>query len=167
MRKEIHIPLNRKRLLIQVVVFSLLGIGALIGAFGLVEQFGWNGIVVKGTGIVICVFCVVTAGAKAKQRADKNAGLWLTKEGLNDASSDISVGLIKWSDIIGVDEEESRQCNLLIVKVRKEEKYISKAKNSAVERLLRQNMRKFDTPIVIDPKYLMSDIEELIEQLKQ
>ncbi|MBD3638860.1 MAG: hypothetical protein HUJ25_16020 [Crocinitomicaceae bacterium] len=163
MIEEVHIPLNRSKLLVQIVVLSILGIGALVTAFGLSDQMPGSPLILKGFGIVTCLFCLVAAGSIAKKRADKQAGVTINKEGILDTSSSISIGLIKWKDVTSVDKDESMAAGLLIIHVKNQNEYLKKAKNSAIERLLKQNLRKFDTPVVIEAKYLDCSLEELID----
>ena len=167
MAQEIHISINKSRLLIQIILLCLIGIFSLIGFFGLAENSGLNPLIFQFIGVVVCIFCIFTAAQKVKKRNDVQAGLLIGREGINDQSSDIGIGLIKWKDIIALDEEESRQAKLVVIKVRKQNDYIKNAKNSAVERLLKQNMSKFDTPVVIDTKYLEQSFNEILELLIQ
>jgi hypothetical protein len=165
MSNEIHISINRGRLLFQTILFSFLGVGALLCCFSLAEVGLINPIIWQGLGAVLCLVLIVTAGSKAKKRADKNAGITITKEGIHDKSSAISLGLIRWSDIKEIDKEVSLKSKLLVVRVKKNSVYLKKANNSAIERLLRQNIRNFDTPVVIESKYLESSLEELLDIL--
>jgi hypothetical protein len=165
MSEEIHIMINRSRLLFQLILFTVLGISVLIGAFAVANISSINPLIWKIGGSVAGFFFIVAAGSKAKKRADKNAGIRITKEGMIDQSSDLSLGLIKWSDISSIDKEASLEAQLLIVRVKKNNAYLKKAKNSAIERLLKQNIRKFDTPVVIEAGYLECSLEELIDIL--
>ena len=163
MSQKIHIPINRKRILVQIILLSLIGILILIGSFGIAEGLGINPLIPQIAGIVVCFFCFFTAAQKVKKRNDVNGGLIISKEGINDLSSDIGLGLIKWKDIIEVDEEASTTSKLIVIKVKRQNDYVKQAKNSAVERLLKQNIRNFDTPVVIDTKYLDQPFNEILE----
>src|SRR5690606_10845638 len=131
--------------------------------FALGENGRNAGLPYKITGVVVLVFCVITAGQKVKKRNETNSGLIINKEGIHDLSSAIAIGLIKWKDIVEIDETVSRESRLIILKVKKQNDYLKKAKNAAVGRLLNQNIREFDTPVVIDTKYLNQSFDEIIE----
>lgn len=167
MAQEIHIAIDRKRLLIQIILLSLIGIIAMIGSFGLADSLGLTPLIFQITGIVVFIFCIFTAAQKVKKRNDTRSGLTIVKEGIVDQSSDIGIGLIKWKDVIEVDEDASRDSKLVVIKVKRQDAYVKQAKNSAVERLLKQNIRNFDTPVVIDTKYLEKTFGDVLELLIQ
>ena len=162
MAEDVHIPVNRFKLMMQTALFSGLGITALLVSFYLADNTSVNPLIWQIPGGVLCFFGILAAAAKAKKRTDKVAGVSFTNEGILDTSSDISFGLIKWKDIISIDEESSLKNGLLIIQVRRQEQYVQNAKNSAIGRLLQQNIRKFGTPVVIDASILTSSIKELI-----
>ena len=162
MAKDLNIPINKRRTNIEVLVLSLVAIGILILGFA-PTNLNINPLIIQITGIAICVFTIIRAAQKMKVKNDPSSGLTFSKEGLLDKSSDIGVGLIQWKDIIGLDKEESVGARLIILKVKRHNHYLSQAKNSAVKRLLDQNIRKFETPVVIDTKYLEGSFEEILE----
>ena len=167
MAERTHIPMNKRRLLIQIILLSAIGLLSFLGSFAIADSIGINPLIAKSIGVVVLIFSIITAGQKVKKRNEEEGGLLIDKAGITDHSSDIGIGLIKWSDIIGIDEEASQRAELIILKVKKQQDYIKKAKNKAVERLLAQNTRKFDTPVVIDTRYLMGTFDEVYELLVQ
>ena len=100
----------------------------------------------KGIGLVVFLFFVIIAGTFAKHLKSNEAGLMLTHDGLFDNTSTISVGLIPWKDITSFEQLPGKE---LKVNVRNAEKYLTQAKNSAVRRLLEQNINLYQTPIII------------------
>ncbi|UKN01662.1 hypothetical protein K6119_18220 [Paracrocinitomix mangrovi] len=163
MSEDLHIPVNKKRLTLQMIAFSVIGIVILIVCFGLGESMKNVEWVWKGAGIVACLLAVVAAGAKARLRFDPKAGLRIDAEGIHDYTSDIGVGLVKWKDIKDIDIDMSLHLDMLIVMVKNESDIVHHAKNKAIERLLKQNIQQFKTPVVIEIKQLDCTTEELIE----
>lgn len=163
MEETVHIPVNKMKLLFHTVIFSGIGIALLIGCFSLAESSEMSPIIWQGAGILLCLIAVLAAGAKAKKRADKSAGIIFSTEGMTDNSSDFGLGLIRWKDIKGLNADLSLQSKLLIVEIKNQSEYLKRGKNSAVKRLLDQNVRKFGTPIVIEVGNLDCDIAELVE----
>lgn len=163
MAEDVHIPVNRFKLIMQTALFSGLGITALLVSFYLADNTSISPLIWKIPGGALCFFGILAAAAKAKKRTDKTAGISFTKEGVLDTSSDISLGLIKWKDIISIDEKDSLRDELLIIQVKRQEQYVKNAKNSAIGRLLQQNIRKFGTPVVIEASNLSCSIKELVE----
>ncbi|MEX1002633.1 MAG: STM3941 family protein [Crocinitomicaceae bacterium] len=165
MSQEIHISVNKRRLLIQAIVFTILAFSVLFGFFVLAEKYDSWGYVWKTLGVVIALFTLIAAGAKLKKRSEREAGLTISKEGIRDASSELSLGMISWGDIQQIDREESLKNDLLIIRVKKNQAYLKKAKNQAIERLLKQNIDQFGTPVVVDPVSLSLKLEEIIAHI--
>lgn len=166
MSDSVHIPLNKRRLTIQIALFVVAGLGGMIGFFALAESTSLNPLIWQAMGVALCFFAIIAAGSKAKKRSDKNGGLIINKDGITDNSSDLSLGFIPWKSIQQIDEELCLKNEYLIIGVRKPGEFVKKAKNSAIKRLLEQNIRNFDTPVVIEPNTLKASLEELLDIIK-
>ncbi|OIQ35199.1 MAG: hypothetical protein BM555_04150 [Crocinitomix sp. MedPE-SWsnd] len=166
MSAEIVIPIKKSKLRIQAIIYSVLAIVVFLITFGYAEKQDFiTPIVFQGIGVIIPLFFVIAAGAKAKKMNDGSAGLIINRTGINDSSSHIGLGQIKWSDIVEIKEEESVRTGLLLIVVKKNEKFLRQAKNSAISRLLRQNIRMYDTPVAIDPSYLDGSLKKIIQEI--
>ena len=168
MSSEIVIGLNKKKMRLQAIAYSVLAIVIFLMSFGFAEKQDLiTPIVFQGFGVVIPLFCIIAAGAKAKKMNDGSSGLIINKSGIKDDSSHIAIGQIKWGDIEEIKEEESLRTGLLLISVKKNEKFLRQAKNSAITRLLRQNIRMYDTPVAIDPSYLDVSLTEVISKINE
>ena len=168
MSEEIIIAVNKKKLRLQAIAYSVLAIVTFLISFGYAEKQDWiTPIVFQGFGVIIPLFCVIAAGAKAKKINDTSAGLIINKTGIKDESSAIGLGQIKWSEIVELKEEQSLRTGLLLIDVKKPEKFLRQAKNSAIARLLRQNIRLYDTPVAIDTSYLNKSLKEVIASINE
>jgi hypothetical protein len=164
MKAEVYIGVNRKKLLLQTILFTIMSLVGLLAGFGLAENAKFlEPWIWKAIGIVVCLFALLAAGAKMKRRSDSAAGITFSKEGINDTSSEISLGMVKWRDITTIDKSACLKNGLLIIEVKNGGEYRKRAKNSAIGRLLDQNVRKFGTPVVIDASYLDATLDSLID----
>ena len=166
MSDAIFIGVNKTKLRIQALVLGVAGVVVLIVFFYWADnQEMMSPLILKGIGGVSTFFLIIGGGAKAKRLKDKNAGLLINKEGVHDKTSEIGVGLIEWNDIKAIDKKRSLAAGLLLIDVKKEQSYIKKAKNTAIARLLKQNIRLYDTPVAIDAKHLDCKLEDLIDKV--
>lgn len=160
--QEIHIGLNRRRLIVNVAVSAVLGFAALIGLFWIADhQEAISPVFYKTIGGIVFGFCVIIGGTHSKRLAKKNAGLTLTKEGLLDQSSSIAVGLVRWKDMKSIQSAKTPTSKLLLIEVKRPDDVVKNAKNKAIKRLMQQNVRLYKTPIVINAKILDASFEEL------
>lgn len=166
MSEEIFIPINRKRMLFMTILYSILGLGAFLTVYYLGENQEWlSPTVFKVASVVILFFFMVVAGTFAKNLRNKSAGVLINKSGIEDNTSSIAMGLIKWGDITEISVEKKAMSNQLLIQIKKPKKYIEKAPNSAVKRLLSNNLANYGTPAIIDLSILdkkAGDMEEII-----
>ena len=162
MAKEIFIPINRKRMVVMTVFYILCGIGGLLVVYYLGENQDWiSSTVFKVLSVIVFLFFIIVAGTFGKNLKNKSAGLKIDYSGIDDLSSSISHGFIKWADIKEISKVKTVSSNLLLVSVKKPQKYIDKAKNSAIKRLLNQNVALYKTPVVINVGVLTVSLTEL------
>ncbi|MEO9532132.1 MAG: STM3941 family protein [Crocinitomicaceae bacterium] len=168
MSTEVLFPINKRKLRIQGIIYGVLAIVIFLLMFGYADKQDYiSPMIFQGLGVVIPLFCVIAAGAKGKKISDPSAGLKIDKSGVHDETTHIALGLIKWGDIEEILEEQSLRTGLLLISVKKDEKYLKAAKNSAIERLLRQNIRMYKTPVAIDTSYLQGSLKEVIAKIKE
>jgi len=116
-------------------------------------------------GIVLVLFCSVAFVYIPKKLFDKKSGLILDDIGINDNSSAVSVGLIRWTDIISIRTEKVRSTNFLIISVSNPEKYI-KSSNKLTGVLLKANMKMYGSPLSISSSGLKCDFLDLEKIIK-
>ena len=96
-----------------------------------------------------------------KKLFDKKVGLIIDKNGITDNSSALSIGLIEWKDINGIELTQVNSIKFLRIGVKNPEKYISKAKNGIKAKLMKINMNMYGSPIYITSNSLKYNFEEL------
>ena len=103
MAEEVFIPIDRKKMILMTVLYSVLGIGAFLVTYYLGENQDWvSPTVFKVASIVVLLFFMVLAGTFAKNVKSTIAGLTINRKGIDDQSNSISSGLIYWKDIKGI-----------------------------------------------------------------
>lgn len=165
MSEQVKIPLNKQRIKNIALGLGILAILILMLSWWISENQDWvDPLVFQVAGLVIAVILILTGANASKKIKSTTAGLVFDENGITDNSSSISLGLIKWKDIIEIKAEEDR---LLLIVVKKPEAYINQASNSAIKRLLSHNLTHYKTPVVIDSKYLEGTFTELFERSKE
>jgi len=165
---SIVFDINKRKLKFQIVVYMGLAVVVFLSFFGWAKnQEAIPPVLLQASGMIGALVLVIAAGAKGKKLNDGSAGLEISKDGINDSTSEIGLGRIKWSDIIEIKADESKRVGLLLVDVKKHEKFLRSAKNNAIERLLKQNIRLYGTPVAIDTSYLQAEMDEILSAIDQ
>jgi hypothetical protein len=152
-------PINKKRSIIQTIIYSLIAVSVLLLFYYFGEyQEMVSETIFKGIGLVFFLFFAIVASTFAKHLKKGEAGLTLDNKGLTDQTSTISLGLIKWKDISGIETTQRKE---LIIRVKNPDYYVKQAKNSAVRRLLEQNISLYQTPIIIKWSALLIGQDDL------
>lgn len=89
----------------------------------------------------------------------KGMALIIDSNGITDNSSNLSVGLIKWTDITDIRSDNDNSTKFLYIFVKNPEKYIQKKKFT--RRLMRMNMGMTGTPLYISSISLKCSFKEL------
>lgn len=167
MKKVEFIPINRTKMILLTVLYGLAGlIGFSMFYYG---GFAFETVphgVFKGLSLVVLLFFAVVAGTFAKRVKNSDAGLEINSKGITDTSSSISLSLIPWKDITKIETYRSASAKYILVHVKQPNKYLEGAKNSAIRKLLAQNVQQFKTPVVINAGILKTDLNDLSGKLK-
>lgn len=165
----INIPLSKKKLLWIItgsIAFILLG-GFLFAKAKAYETNEVKILFLQITGIASVLFFSLTLFYAVKKINDKKWGLSITKEGIVDNSSGISLGLIKWSDITGFKELNYQGTKNLVILVQNPETYLERAKGPLQRRLVNANFKLFGSPVAIAANALTIKYEQLKEHILQ
>ncbi len=91
---------------------------------------------------------------------DNKPGLIINEKGIIDNTNSNSLGLILWSDIVMISPIKVASTRLLLVKLKKPEKYIERV-NQINKLILRKNIKTYGTPITLTSVILKCSFEEL------
>ncbi len=170
MSDTIEIPLSKTKMLLlflAAAIFVILGIFLVMNSEHLHSARLRNPEIIKILGIISVAFFGPCALFIAKKLFDKKAGLIIDEKGITDNSSATSVGLIEWTDIIGIETLQVASTKFIMLKTKEPEKYIEKAKNKFVKNTMKVNYKWYGSPISISSNSLkikFKDLEKLINK---
>lgn len=166
MNKEVIIPLSKTKislLFIGSIAFVIFGLWFLNDP----EKFANGSYRPRSSeftqiiGIVAVIFFGICGIFAFKKLFDKKNGLVIDDNGITDNSSGTSVGLVKWSDIIGIGFAQVHSQKFIMLEVSNPEYYIGLKKNKIGKMAMRANFDKFGSPISISANSLKTNFSEL------
>lgn len=164
MQSPISIPLHKRQ-------YPFLIAGSIILALASIYIFNLSGSTTLSPSLVRTLGGIgffgfaIAAAYMSKQYLDKKPGLVIDSKGILDNTSGIREHRIEWKDILGFEQLIQHQKRLILVKVRRPQKYIDQGTNHAQKRLLRLNLEEYGTPIYINVGALKMEVEELVKLL--
>ena len=172
---KVKIPLSKTKLLLGIsgsILFVVLGVFFFMTIAD--NQTRFSPTFVKGAGIAGILFFSATGIYGIRKMFDNITGLIIDENGIVDNTNASSVGLIKWSDITGIETAEVASTKFLLIHTRNPEYYLGKVKGFK-RKLMEGNNKMYGTPLSITSntlKYKFKDLEKLIydrfqEQQKQ
>lgn len=96
---------------------------------------------------------------------DKKPGLIIDETGITDNTSLLSIGLIQWKDIKGIESVTINKSHLLFIKVHNPSDYISKGKTYIKRLAMKVNSKMYSSPISISASTLdikFKDLQRLL-----
>lgn len=168
MENAIEIPLSKLKitlLFLGALGFVLLGVHFLICPDEWVSSKSSSSIFIKLLGIISILFFGTCGFFIAKKLFDTTVGLRIDDKGITDNSNAVSVGLIEWDDITGIQSLEIASSKMLLIKIKNPEKYINRATNLLSKKAMKANNSMYGSPISIisnSLKIKFSKLEELI-----
>lgn len=167
MQNTIEIPLSKGKLSSMLLGCIVFVIGS-IWLFNFAEiQQDYAPALLKGVGGVGFAFFLLIGIFIFKKLFDKAAGLTINDKGIIENTNGLSVRLVEWKDITDIEAINVSGQKLILVKVKKPEKYVDKASNNAQKRLLRLNVKQYGTPIFITANSLQMRFDELFTLLTE
>jgi len=111
--------------------------------------------------VIICTGVLITMLVAYKKKLKPRVAVTVSDEGINDATYELSNGLIKWEDL----KEVGLKDGMVILVVANPQQYIDKAKNPGMKRLLQNYQKKYNTPVVLNPSYLIASDKEVADAI--
>ena len=162
--EQIEIPFSKTKMTLTFlgsVMFVGLGLWFLIKPPKSNHLILGNPTLIFITGLAAVIFFGFVAVTIFRKFLDKNPGLILSKQGITDNSSGVSVGLIPWTDIqeVKITQEVNQRFIMLIV--RNPQDYLDKVKNPLKKTAMKMNYNTYGSPISISPNALQTNFEDL------
>ncbi|WP_333601394.1 STM3941 family protein [Flavobacterium sp.] len=165
---EIKIPLSKTKLIftfIGSVIFVLLGREFILKPQKYVSTVMRSPELITIVGFASVIFsslCLIYIFYKA---FDKKPGLIVNANGIIDNSNFASVGLIEWSEIIGIRTQQVMSTKFILIDVLNPEKFIQKSSKYKAS-LMRANLKMYGTPLSITSNSLKYNFEKMESLLK-
>ena len=167
MDKPIEIPISKTKL-----TFLLTGALAFViaGAFFSLEPSNFvsllfrNEEIIRTAGIASVIFFGICFVWILRKFFNDKIGLRIDETGISDNSSGVSVGLISWNDITGVETYQVYSTKFIVLLTDQPEKYIGKATNGLMKKAMQANNKMCGSPLTINSNSLKIRYQEL-EQL--
>ncbi|MDO6390003.1 STM3941 family protein [Pontibacter sp. BT731] len=164
MKQKIEIPLSKTKMtlfLMGAIVFVVMGVFfAMEPARFISPVFRSEGLV-RIAGVASVLFFGLGAVYMLRKLFDKKVGLTICEAGITDNSSAVSVGLIEWQDITGVETLEIASNKILLVHTNNPEKYMARGTNIFSRKAMQANHRMYGTPLSITANSLQITYKEL------
>lgn len=158
--QPLEIPLSKKKMLLL-----LLGsIAFVVAGFWLLLGTGFNlfSMALGGVAILFFGYCAVYIAHKLPE---KEPGLILNEQGLIDHSSAVSVGLIRWSDIVNLSVIEIHRQKIILLEVANPEEYIDCESDAMARQAMQMNQDLYGTPLCISANTLQISFDALFTML--
>jgi hypothetical protein len=167
--KEFKIGLSKRKLFFAFIgstIFVLLGIQFIQKPEKYISFVFRNAELIRIVGFASIIFfglCLIYILFKS---FDKKPGLIINQNGITDNSHFCSVGLINWSQIIGIRTQQVMSTKFLLIDVSNPEDFIQKS-SSFKAWLMKTNLKMYKTPLSITSNslnYNFDDLEKLLHQ---
>ena len=165
---EIKIPLSKTKLIfafIGSVTFILLGrefilkpekyVSTVMRSTELIAVVGFASVIFFGLCLIYIIY----------KAFDKKPGLIVNANGITDNSNFASVGLIEWSEIIGIRTQQIMSTKFILIDVLNPEKFIQKSSKYKAS-LMKANLKMYGTPLSITSNSLTYNFEKMESLLK-
>lgn len=167
MEEKIIIPLSKTKMILSLVgacAFVVAGVWLFLNT-ALFSEFPYaffrEPLVIRAVGLISIVFFGAIAVMVIRKLSDDKAGLILDAAGIVDNSNATSIGFIAWEDVTAIRRHQVMSTKFLLVDVVDSEKYIKKAKDGFMTKMLRLNTKQYGTPISISSNSLQCSFDEL------
>lgn len=169
MTEQIEIPLSKNKLTLMLIcslIFISLGLWFVIKPPTIRNPIIGNPTLILTVGIAAILFFGLCAIFIAKKLPDKTPGLIINNQGVTDNSSGVSVGLIPWDDIKGINMTNVANQKFLMLVVKNPDEYINRQKGFIKKKAMQMNYKSYGSPISISANGLKCNFNELFRILQ-
>ncbi len=170
MDNEIKIPLSKNKIIViffGALLFVFLGTWFVIDPEKFAYRIFHNPDIIRIVGIVSVVFFGICTLFIFRKLFEQKFGLIINKDGIIDNSNATSIGLIKWSDIIGIRVIQVFSQKFIMIDVSNPEEYIRLKKKGIGKMAMKANYNKYGSPISINTNTLKTNFTELISLIEK
>jgi len=164
MENKIEIPLNKDKIILLIIASAIF---VILAIWMLIDEFQGGSVINQIIAVSGIILFGITGFYGIKTLSNKKTGLIIDENGITDYSNASSVGLIEWDDIVEINVKEDMSAKILLIMVKNPEKYIEKAENKIIKRILKANTEINKTPVSINPTTLRCSFDDLERLLKR
>jgi len=168
--EKMEILFSRKQLFLGLIGASLfvgIGLWFVISPPKMNDMIFGNPTIFLIIGIMSLLFFGIGSIFIAKKLFDDGVGLVVQEEGVFDASSATSVGLILWSDIEAIKVRKVSGQKLLLFALKNPQGYINKQTNIFKRLIMQINLKLYSSPILISTNLLAVHFDTLHQILQR
>lgn len=162
--EQIEIPLSKTKMRLTFVgalVFVGFGLWFLISPPKSNHWLFGNQTLILIIGLVAVMFFGLIAVVIFRKFSDKKPGLIICEQGIIDNSSEVSVGLIPWSDIQEIKISQVMSQKILILVVKNPNDYLNRVTSIFKRNSMKMTYKTYGSPISISAHVLQTDFDNL------
>lgn len=160
--ENIEIELDKRKLrliFLLLLIFSVIGFCFLLFPESFTSNKYDSTEFIRIIGLVVSILFLPGLLILGKKISSPQFGLLINKEGIVDNGTGSSLGLVTWDDIIRFQIIPTSK--ILLIRVRKPQKYINQGSSRLVRFFLSLNNRIYGSPVVIPTVTLKIEAAEL------
>lgn len=161
---RVVIPLNKGRMWIWSIIcvlFIVLGFFFVLTPYDLRSPLIHNLLAIRVLGFIALILFGYFLGAYIPKLRDKLPGLIIDENGVNDNSTEVSIGEISWDSVMAVYRQSVAPNKFMIIKVKDPEAYIARTSGRMQKNALKGNLKIYGSPIAIPSNTLKCRFKEL------
>ncbi|MBN2614925.1 MAG: hypothetical protein JXR71_04465 [Bacteroidales bacterium] len=166
---RIEIPVSKSKLLgllVGAAVFFVVGIFLYITPESFVSVQFKDTQTMMLMGIAGILFSGVTLIFGIRKLLNKKPGLIIDQQGITDNTTASSAGLIEWNDITAIETKKVLTNRFMLIRVSNPDYYLNRV-NGLKQKILRENLDLYETPISITTSTLKCTFQELEKLLNE
>lgn len=167
--EPIHISINKRklnRLFGFSVVFLLTSLLFIIKPEWFLSFLISSPMLIIIIGIIGLIFFGITLLYSGRKLLDTRLGLVIKEEGIIENVSAFRFGLIEWEDVIEFESIKVMKSDLILIKTDKTDKYLQRVESKVFQKIAKQNLNRYQTPLFINSDLLAIESGELERLLK-
>ncbi|NMM47667.1 STM3941 family protein [Marinigracilibium pacificum] len=164
MNNKIEIQLSKTKiilLLIGSLAFVIAGVFFILNPEMFSRSIFGNQLIVRIIGISAILFFGLCLIFISRKLFDNRIGFIIDDKGITDNSNAFDIGLIEWEDIVRIETLQIASTKLIMIDTIKPEKYIDRAKNGMMKKVMQSNYKMYGSPISISTNALKIKHNEL------
>ena len=154
-------------MLVGSLLFVIISVLMLVNASSFKSPIFQNEVLILVVGILGLVFFGFCTIFIIKAIFSQKIMLTISESGIEDRSSGVSIGLIEWQDIVGIETRQIYSQKFVVLLTSQPDKYLDKANSTMKRKAMQANARLCGSPLAISSNSLKinhADLETMLNQ---